>query len=352
MMSKTYNIQLGPFSLHLFEPILMYLGGCSSEKEWLSRGVQAHRDPIKNEQQLAVEKKAAHEFLTTSEGKKRVQLFVNRVADIFYKILCDGSTQWLDDILRGREIVWVVGALRTGGTYLYTELSQLHHIDWRSLNQGMSHDGMPHQGVIQSSMHLWSWIHIASELAQLLAWWDCECHDQKIILHKNTSIVHALPQIDAFFGLRAKYIITVRHPGPMADSIAKLMFSDNVKKNIGLPFWRDFLVNANRISAESFEKASYYKKAFLYWDYYYEIIAKQLPVNGQVDVVPFGSQMPHYINTMAMTLNQQYEAGKFYASSKDYCQDWLPCDDFQEMLHRQKKHWELSRISFPDIQCQ
>ncbi len=121
----------------------------------------------------------------------------------------------------------VVGIPRTGGTYLTKQLFRACEIDYKTVQNAVAHDGFPHLDHLafrnKSNVHTNSLLQVAEYLTMVEIYFGKHNKLQqggKIVVPKKfTKGVYNFSLIDEVLGENARYIITLRHPLSMIQSV-------------------------------------------------------------------------------------------------------------------------------------
>ena len=338
----------GAYNLPIHQATFDYITGINPRLEWEERGISAHSDNLELQKKLEEEKERAKQYLKTEEGQKELTNFINECSNLFSDLL-NNSNCWKEEHLNDKEIIFVIGAMRTAGTYLYTQLSEVFNIGWKNLNIKMSHDSIP----TYMNLFNWSdpsnWLSLMFEMSQFLNWAQKECMKQELIIQKRIAYGHALPFLNKLFGEKAKYIITVRHPGAIARSFKKLEGID--MKNIGEPAgWRIMAKQRKGITNEQWEKLSYNERVLVYWQIYYEDVAKYGLPDGDVCILSYGKESyENFLIKMAEQYNKDYSPEEFKETEREYDDFWYS-EQVNNTIEEVKFWWQVHGIGFPELE--
>lgn len=341
----TIPFQWNDIPLLVHKPVIHYLGGVSPQLEWDCRGLSGYEEGRTEKDKLLKARKDAETFIQTPEGQKKLQDFLSEAIQIFQKIMLQDN-QWFQKEFGTKKFIFVVGALRTGGTYLYSELCKIHGIPWEKFPQGMSHDGIPQNGIAIQLHHPALWIRFSFEFAQWLAYIKREYQDHPVVIHKNSSYAHCLNTLDAILGNQAEYIITVRHPTAVSDSINRYLIEglkgptkDSEKE---LPFWKNYVKSRDPLQTQKWNQLSYQHKTDLYWLHLYQDIARLKPIKGQCQALSYGTDYTHFLKERAQELSLiDYKPHDFYINEKDKLKKGTVVETIQKIWEQHHMHWPL-----------
>lgn len=342
---KDYEFKIAEATLH-------YIGNVNPKIEWEARGLSGYEKEKLPKDLLQEEYKKAQEFLKSQPGLKRLQAYLDRCSRILDELLEDPRAT-IERLFPGKKFIFIIGALRTGGTYLYTELCKIYKIDHTSLNQHMSHDGIPHQYWLQNfnkdQFHKTSTLF---EIAQFLLWAEIEFKNSNSIIQKNVSYAHGLKLLNQIFGNKASYIISIRHPLTVAESIDKYLIAPYVKDNKekALPFWQSLLLAHENISENIWSHLSYYEKACYYWKAHYQLIGESLPLEGQFTPLCFGEEYEQYLFKLAYKKGMKNTSlSKLYFQEKAYKKEWPDPEWVEKIIFDVHTSWIKNGLEFPNV---
>lgn len=285
------------FSLKLHIASVYYLGGVDPKLEWQVRGISAHDINQELKQSLEAQKhQALVNFAKDSKTRAAAQRFTDESSHVMEGLLTQGRG-FIKKYLGSRKFKFVLGAMRTGGTFLYKELCEVHGQQWDSLSLDMSHDSIPEYG------HLAYWkrsnaiLPLLFDMAQFFVWVKREL-ESDIVLQKRIAYVFALPFLQELFSDSAEYFLTVRHPLPLAYSFAKVMGEDPHSSNVQEPAAWYSLVKENDkdLSRERWNTLSYFDKALAFWREYHLPAASSREAVGNIHVVTYGESFNQFLD--------------------------------------------------------
>jgi len=144
----------------------------------------------------------------------------------FFKELLTGKLDKLRDLQRF-QFYFVVGIPRTGGTYLAKQLFRAGGIDYRKVQNALAHAGFPHLARLQfqegGNVHTNGLLQLAEYLCMVEVFFGRQAslqHGSRIVVPKKfTKAVYSFDLIRELFPDNARYLITVRHPLAMCQSV-------------------------------------------------------------------------------------------------------------------------------------
>ena len=279
----------------------------------------------------ALAKANAAAILSLPSGRK--------VIEELYQVLTwvlSGDGRALRSYFRGYRFVWIVGAPRTGGTFLLNRLLQHYDCgDPDTLPAFVVHDGTPDcafPGPVRSVEVL---SRSAMQIAELAVAIKLLYPRPCVVVKKALKYAFSGPLFDSVFGDPLKVVVTVREPLPVAWSVmsksglkfgkATRHFSvhcpiDQLVQDLCRSY---FGMTCAQISAYNYQSA-----VCLFWSAYYQVLASSLSMSNPVDIVPFGEGMADYVKRNLKPSLQMYS---------DFVMPVLPVLPFTEL------DWVFSR---------
>lgn len=268
---------------------IRYLAGISPENEWGVRGLSAHsvNDDFRSPLQQEITK--IPEYLASQEGKERMVNFLQTATNVYIGMI-QNKTGWVTKgFLGGKKISFVLGYMRTGGSYALSELCRIHGYNYKDYLQSMTHDSIPKGGAMHFTNSPTYLKRTMFDLCQYLVW---VADVQKTLPHvvlKSINSSFCIPLYNGIFGEDARYFITVRDPLHSAESFRKMVKADD--DNVP-DLWINTLEYNGLTNREEWAEMDYYEKAILWWKYLYERVAHNLrPVKQYAYVAHYGKDM-------------------------------------------------------------
>ena len=172
------------FSLKLHIASVYYIGGVDPKLEWAVRGISAHNIDQNLKKDLEAQKnQAIQRFANDPKTRAAAQKFTDESCHVMEGLLKQGGV-YISKYLGDRKFKFVLGAMRTGGTFLYKELCDIHGQQWDSLSLHMTHDSIPTYGYLQYWQHSHVVLPLLFEMAQFFVWVKRELHSE-IVLQKR-----------------------------------------------------------------------------------------------------------------------------------------------------------------------
>lgn len=338
------------FKLNLHSASIHHLADVDPELQWHVRGISGHdRADKKDQEKLQIQKqRAINRLLSESTYQNKLQNFVSEVSQVMQGLFTRSNT-FLTNYMGRRNYKFVMGAMRTGGTYLYKELCEIYGQEWDKLNMEMTHDSIPTYSVLSNSHSLNMQLVFAFEMAQFLVWAKHEI-ESDIIIQKRIAYAHALPAMHGLFNDQAEYILTIRHPITLGYSFAKLGNQNALDEHCKEPpGWYDFVVDGGRdISRKEWNDFRYLQKVLYYWERYYLDAAEAGPFQQNLSTVVFGDDVTRYLQSIKEKTGSTYELEAFNAKESEL-QDEIDQFELEEIFNNVQQRWLAQNLTFPSV---
>lgn len=346
---KTVSIDWRGFKLYFHIATVHYLGGVDPKLQWEVRGVSGHDANPELIDTLQVQKdQAIVNLMTTPEGQKKTRDFALECISLMEGFMSKGS-DFITDYLGKRDYKFVLGAMRTGGTYIYKGISEIHGHKWDSMALEMVHDSIPEYQFVSEYFKPNIYFRLLFDMAQFLAWAKREV-DSPTVIQKRIAYAHALPFLNTMFGRDAEYIVTVRDPVNIAYSFANILNMDPFDPNFKAPsLWASYVTSSGfRMSREEWDALSYFQKVLYYWSCYYSDVSNSIGFADQVKLVGFGSGLSDFLEKEAK------KAGVEQTFDTFNCQEKTPNNEIDEFEYNKifstvKTRCETNGLIFPNI---
>lgn len=338
------------FKLDLNAASIYYLAGVDAELQWEVRGLSGHDLKHENTETLENQKSnAVNVLLKTPQGQKDLQSFTAESIQVLEGLWKDGG-KYLRKYLGNREFKLILGAMRTGGTYLYKEISEIHGQKWDKLNLEMTHDGIPHYVALSNWNRAEIFNFLLFDMAQYFVWVKREI-DSSVVVQKRIAYVHALPFLNGLFGDTAEYIVTIRHPVPLAYSFARIMGQDLKNGDNETPEGWERLIteSGDWMSDKVWDELNYFQKTLLFWGSYYSDVATSSAFSQRITVVRFGEDVDGYLQSCSKEAglnNYQPEGFDFTVKPNN---GELDQDELSAVFSSVKHKWEANNLTFPEL---
>lgn len=317
------------------------IGNISTKEFWNMRGLDGHSRDVEKNMQLQQQAIAA---VNTPEGQKFLREFIDEVLKVF-DLLTHPDMTHIRQYLGNQQFVFITGIMRSGGTYLLSEMSKIHDIPLDELDMAMVHDRIPQYDFFYYSYQPHQLIRLLFDLAQFLVWVKRELSDAPVVIKKHQTLAFALPVISRIFGKNSLYIKTLRHPISAANSAAQL---DGI--DVSSTQWPAFYSNWEEMllprCSKLWAEHTFYEKFLMYYEKLYtEFSHNSIGIENQVVPISFGSQFEQFLKEYSRDRKPEYVPGKFNASLKIFSEK--PMEEAEHALTKVKNYWELSGLKFP-----
>jgi hypothetical protein len=295
-------------------------------------------------------------LLTEAAAQAAIEAVYRR----FYGLLMNCSSA-LDGARERYRFISVVGAPRTGGSYLTGELFCALGYDPTGVPAAVAHDGFPEARPISDGDN--AWVNTLLTTSQYLTMLDLyfsdrDCGRPIIVPKKLTKSVYAGSFFNALLGEKAEYLITIRHP--IASCVS------TYEKSGGLPAdglftarsamekWirRDLLHMG--VSASELADMEYFAAYVRYWEQYYINLAMSgLTANRLRSVVAFGERnMEEAAQLQHCRLGSGRSLTKFVSPEPAYERHPQWSRRSKEAMERVAAVWHLVGLPFPAAELQ
>ena len=324
---------------------LYYLAGVEPNLEWKIRTIAAHSIPSQSALiELEIQKEQAARYINSQEGMLAVEKFAEECISISHYLQHDPLRAI--DYLHGKKIIFIAGAMRTGGTFLASKLFEVFEMRLEDFNLDMVHDTIPNFPKSFPNM-VNELPHFLFELSQLIVWIKREFKNSHVAIKKRTSFEYYLPLLYTIFVDNAEYILTIRHPVPSGFSMAKKKGLE-VNSHSSPIWWYDLIESKKGLSGRKWDKLNCIERFAMYWQICYEAVATNRNYKQKIKVVPYNKQS--YQDLISFVAYKYH--GKdvilddFIVNSKDYKGTWSR-DLIDNILEQVNYHWELSGLKLP-----
>lgn len=260
--------------------------------------------------------------------------------------------------LAGYRFIAVVGAPRTGGSYLTAELFRALGYNPAAVPAAIAHDGFPEAKPISISNGSNAWLGTLASTSQYLTmvelFFSQRQHDRPIVVPKKlTKSVYAGSFFNTLLGRDAEYLITIRNPigccvsmyeksgGFPADGLFKAR--STMERWVG----RDLLHTG--VTRSELASMEYFAAYVRYWEQYYINLAMSgLTANRTRSVVAFGEDnMEEAALVQHGRLGSTHSVGKFVAPRELHARhpQWIRRSE--EAMERVAAVWRLVGLPFP-----
>lgn len=311
-----------PISLGAFE----YIAGIDPKETWLPVTGESIDEKVMQD----IRKKHGEmikEAEPTKEFKEKMESFVNESIKLF-QALMSGNSDAIRPYTAGKTFHFILGMPRTGGTTIYTGISQAYGWPWDNLLLSMTHNFMPNAIFIQQNPHTeydmgwrlpWNFNNVVFELCQFLVYINRETPDSEHVFLKSTPLSFAVKLLNYLFGEKAEYIVTVRHPGAVALTAG---------------------------TGKEITREDHIQTLSMWANLYSSILRECRPV-GKVRTVQYGEEMTEFLNNEfeAHRTGIRLEDTHFF-EFEDYDKEFYDSKNVQDLLQYVKNSWALFDLDF------
>jgi hypothetical protein len=290
-------------------------------------------------------------LLTDAAAQAAIEAAYRRFYDLALNCSCT-----LDGTHERYRFIAVVGAPRTGGSYLTGELFCALGYEPTHIPAAVAHDGFPEARPNSQGDN--AWINTLLSTSQYLTILDLYFSDRDgtgphTVPKKLTKSVYAGSFFNTLLGENAQYLITIRHP--IASCISMYEKSGGWPTNglfrarSAMERWirRDLLFMG--VTAEELADMEYFSAYVRYWEQYYINLAMSgLTANRSRSVVPFGKRnMEEIAQLQHHRLGSTRAVTEFVAPEPAYSKHPQWVGRAEEAMQRVAAVWSLVGLPFP-----
>lgn len=351
-MQQRYSFDWRGVSLPVHKASLEYIGGVSSQLQWQARDDRFHETNQDILKQIDEQNKKAEAFLSSAEGQKKLGDFLGESSQLFSSFML-GNQEGVLPYIQGKDLCFVIGAMRTGGTYLYRELCRMSGVDHTQYLKTMTHDAIPSGHALAFWQDPRHWMQLVFEMAQFLVWSKREQADHKELIQKRIAYGHAMGFLDNLFAPytdRLVYVVSLRHPLTMADSFAKLEGIDPTQKNPASPPSWFLLAQKNlNLNQGQWQDMNFYEQCLCYWDLFYRDVVRFGGMRGKMVTLVYGKEYEQFLMRLAMQSGRDsYEPKPFIVENKERKPEYQSVND-QAVIENLKGFWLQQGYHLPKI---
>lgn len=221
----------------------------------------------------------------------------------YFKEILIGRPETLRQLKRFH-FVFVVGIPRTGGTYLIKQVFRAIGVDYTRVQNALAHDGFPDLATVSFDGKGGNPVtNSLLQLAEYLTMVEIYFTENSRLTYKGgvvvpkklTKAVYNFPLVQEMFGTGSSFLITLRHPLAMIQSVAE--------KSGGMPDDGCFTVRGaierwamDDWKRQGFSEADILKRGYGeimlgYWKrYHYQLALAGIPAMPGTVTVPFGRE--------------------------------------------------------------
>jgi len=232
----------------------------------------------------------------------------------FFKELLTGDVTNLREIRRF-QFFFIIGIPRTGGTYLTKQIFRAGAIDYKRVQNALAHDGFPHLARLSfkesGNIHTNGLLQLAEYLTMVEVFFSqygkLAYRGGIVVPKKFTKAIYYFDLIRELFPDNAHYLITLRHPLAVCQSI--------LDKSGGMPADGRFVVRSAierwalndwmhwGIEEEKVKEMEYVEVMLGYWKrFHFQMAMTGLPAMPTATIIPYGAE------PMTRTIENLYKA--------------------------------------------
>lgn len=145
----------------------------------------------------------------------------------YFKEMLTGRPDTVRELNRFH-FIFIVGIPRSGGTYMTKQLLRAAGIDYRQVPHALAHDGFPHLTELsfpdrRHNAHTTSLLQLAEYFVMVELYFQrygrLAFRGGVVVPKKFTKLIYNFPLIRELVGTRAEYLITLRHPLGVMQSV-------------------------------------------------------------------------------------------------------------------------------------
>lgn len=337
------NVKHNQQKLQVNQGILEYIVGINPSTEWANRGFKATNyqteDMSEFQEHLRDQLKGSLD-LEDSEKSEKLTKFIHETNNVYDQLL-DRDFESIKDRLSHRDIYFITGPPRTGGTYLLKALFELSNDRVTNYNHKNIFDYLPRNTLIGESYGGDHSSQVLYEWAQWIVWTSERFDLEKFnfIPKKHIGMQYQLDLFDEIFGDMANFIITTRHPAEAYQSYVERFFpngsDENVQSDVGL--WKHSVLPRTNLDEEQWEELDTADHFALYWcACYLEVLNYGKPEN--LEVLTFGEDYSRFLQQFANDQNRIYFPENFQPTPREELPEFS--DECEQMRRKVEDLWE------------
>lgn len=284
---------------------------------------------------------------------------INRSREL-YEAIQTGAVDKLAPIQDRHKFIVVVGAPRSGGSYLTKALFAAQGMEVDKVSATIAHDGFPELAPFflgkGFNIHAIMTQRMAEYLAMVeLCFAKSRSFDSRIVVPKKASkAAYQGAFLNSILGNATEYIVTVRHPIPSCISTYEksggLPADGKFAARSAIEIWaaRDYLFTAGDGEAPLLGDKDYFDVYLRFWEqYHYSLALTGLSANKRWTIVPYTGMA---MMEMAKNINSRFESeGRpedFSVSDKrDRHPEWHGLAE--KSIMRVREVWASVGLDFP-----
>lgn len=338
----------------LHEGVNRFLAGLNPQLEWAERGVSGHEANRLSQQKLDQAISQAKETLQTPEGKDHIVGFTNAAQQMCDQLLQDfsrGSADFLDQFFPNKKFIFIIGEMRTGGTYLLQEMYRLYQLDHKNFGRFLIHDAIPEYTTLIHYQKPEVALKFFYQLSQFLVWAYHAFKDSPVVIQKRSGYGFCLELIDRLFGNKATYLVPIRHPYTMSDSIAKLHNINPADPEAGsMLAWIKVLERYKKLSIDQINKLSHTERMTFFWQVHHELMVAPAPLKGEFIPLAYGPDCEKYIRSEYVKQEHDLNQASPFQLKEQTPQTHWPSPQLADQIYATvQKVWQSKGYALPSL---
>ncbi|ADL11811.1 hypothetical protein [Acetohalobium arabaticum] len=308
--------------------VVEYLAGYDPAEAWNVRGISGRGGSSQKYFDYRQEKvvELEDQLKNSQELQNKLDDFLEECFTLF-NAFRDENQQMIDQYL-DKEFYFILGADRTGGTFMLKELSRALDWSYQNLHMSILHEHMPDFDIEEPDAIGWrkpdNYYYLLFQIVQFLVYINRVVPEEEYVV-KKTRFSKCMQLIDYIFGDKAYYIVTVRHPAA---------------------------INASRMetgaTGEVVDDVKREGKRTLYlWQTVYREIVRDGQPEGLILPIQFGSGMDEFLADFFAHHNASVEPDKCHITERDYDYDFWTSDYVVNSMEWVRMLWQLHELEFP-----
>jgi hypothetical protein len=331
-------------SLPVHEAVFHYLGDVDPSLTWNKQDLRSHEKDTDVAATIQQELDRINRYFETADGQRVIQEFLEPVIERFKRL---SAGLGVGEEFSDHEFVFVVGPMRTGGTYLLNESLSMLDRDLTDYHYRMISDSLPnpeHAVFWSEPSHYQALIF---ELAQFLQWVS-EVWPAGTVVKKRTCLAQALPVLDHLFGDRARYFLTIRHPAGMAQSTREFFRTYQEEENPLDEGWFQLVNDRTGLSFEDWESMSDDRKVLEYWRCFYRDVGRTDHLEGTLTPVVFGEDSEALVRNLAEQAGVDHDPEPFVPTDREFGSFW-ESSTVERAIDNVRSVWEQFDREWPEL---
>ena len=306
--------------------------------------------------QHLVMRRRAQSRLQRLVSDTRAQVAIGDVYRWFRKL----ATAHLDELREFQlsyKFLAIVGAPRSGGSYLTGELFSALGYEPNAVPACIAHDGFPEvqPHAFNSANNAWitTLLSVSEYLTMLNTYFPRDRAEPTIVPKKLTKGIYAGSFFNALFGKDAEYLITIRNPVSCCISTYEksggLPAGGRFRTRSTMEHWiaRDLLATGSK--KDEIDSSDYFTVYARYWEQYYITLAMSgLTANTKQAIVPFGDElMEEAASDLHTRFSSKRRVSNFEANKDSHMRhpEWK--ERCQKAMERVDAAWQVVGWTFP-----